>query len=554
MDAKTKDKLKHMDVDSSKITDEQTRSDVGFLLNGVEQLATENQQLEEQNQKLKDEINRLNGEQGKPDIRPQKKDDGDVSSERERKPKEPLNRKKRKKKKDTIKASRVKKCRVDQTSLPSDAIFKDYDSVVIQDIVIKPDNIEFKREVYYSPSLKKRFIAPMPPGYQGEYGPGIKSFILCLYNDSNITEPALYRLLNSVGIVISKATISRIITDDVSIFHEEKQSIVAAGLQSTGYQHIDDTGARVNGKNHYTHVLCNPFYTAYFTRPSKDRLTVLKIIAGDDLEFHLNEESLLLMRELGLPEKYLSRIEERCNPSRILNEFEIDELLREYFPDPSKHHKNRKVIKEASAVVAYQCREDAIKILLCDDAPQFKSITEYLSLCWVHEGRHYKKLKPFRAVNQVKLDNFIDEFWGFYRVLLDYKKSPGEQQAEKISNDFDALFGKCTGYDLLDERIAKTRAKKDNLLLVLKHPHLPLHNNPAELGARTQARKRDISLQTKNDKGTEAKDSMMTIVGTATKLGVNVFDYIHDRISKAFSMPSLASVITKMSQATPDTG
>lgn len=30
-----------------------------------------------------------------------------------------------------------------------------------------------------------------------------------------------------------------------------------------------------------------------------------------------------------------------------------------------------------------------------DDAPQFKDITEELSLCWVHDGRHYKKLTPF---------------------------------------------------------------------------------------------------------------------------------------------------------------
>ena len=89
---------------------------------------------------------------------------------------------------------------------------------------------------------------------------------------------------------------------------------------------------------------------------------------------------------------------------------------------------------------------------------------------------------------------------------------------------------------------------------MLEYPHLPLHNNSAELGARTQARKRDVSLQTKNDKGTQAKDSMMSVVETAMKLGVNVFDYIHDRVSETFGMPSLASVILKTSQTIPDTG
>jgi len=35
-----------------------------------------------------------------------------------------------------------------------------------------------------------------------------------------------------------------------------------------------------------------------------------------------------------------------------------------------------------------------VLLLLCDDAKQFKRITEILALCWVHEGRHYKKLNP----------------------------------------------------------------------------------------------------------------------------------------------------------------
>jgi len=166
-------------------------------------------------------------------------------------------------------------CSVDLSKLPSEAVFKGYDRVTIQDIVIKTDNIEFKREVYYSPSLNQRFMAPLPCGYSGELGPGVKALVLCLYHDGVMSPPAIHRFLETSGLYLSPATISRIITDDQSIFHQEKADIVAAGLQSSIYQHIDDTGARVNGKNHYTHVLCHPFYTAYFTRPKKDRLTVL---------------------------------------------------------------------------------------------------------------------------------------------------------------------------------------------------------------------------------------------------------------------------------------
>jgi hypothetical protein len=126
---------------------------------------------------------------------------------------------------------------------------------------------------------------------------------------------------------------------------------------------------------------------------------------------------------------------------------------------------------------------------------------------------------------------------------LDYKKAPDEPQSEMLEKQFEQLFDQTTGYSELDERIAKIRAKKENLLLVLKYPYLPLHNNASELGARRQARYRDVSLQTKNQRGTEAKDTMMTITQTAKKLGVSAYEYIKDRITQTYAMPSLASLI-----------
>lgn len=55
------------------------------LLNIIERLASENDSLKSDLQKLSDEINRLKGEQGKPSIKANKKKDGDISSENERK-------------------------------------------------------------------------------------------------------------------------------------------------------------------------------------------------------------------------------------------------------------------------------------------------------------------------------------------------------------------------------------------------------------------------------------------------------------------------------------
>jgi hypothetical protein len=90
--------------------------------------------------------------------------------------------------------------------------------------------------------------------------------------------------------------------------------------------------------------------------------------------------------------------------------------------------------------------------------------------------------------------------------------------------------------------------------LVLKYPELPLHNNASELGARVQARARDISLHTMSEDGTKIKDTFMTISQTAKKLGVRTYEYIRDRVSGELKLPSLAQQIHEKSQgifATP---
>ena len=106
-----------------------------------------------------------------------------------------------------------------------------------------------------------------------------------------------------------------------------------------------------------------------------------------------------------------------------------------------------------------------------------------------------------------------------------------------------------TGYEALDQRIAKTLAKKDRLLAVLDQPQLPLHNNPAELAARQRVRKRDISFGPRTSDGVAAWDTFMTLSETAKKLGVNFYAYIQDRISEARRLPSLAEIIQQRSTA-----
>ncbi|MES0336164.1 MAG: hypothetical protein SFH39_07400, partial [Candidatus Magnetobacterium sp. LHC-1] len=164
-------------------------------------------------------------------------------------------------------------------------------------------------------------------------------------------------------------------------------------------------------------------------------------------------------------------------------------------------------------------------------------------LCWVHEGRHYKKLMPIISEYKRKISLFLEQYWGYYKKLLRYQENPSEDIAKVLDEEFDRIFWQQTGYRELDERILKTFAKKEEMLKVLKYPEIPLHNNGTELEARVQVRLRDVSLQTKTDEGTKAKDTFLSVIRTAKKLGVNAYKYISDRISRQFKMPALSDII-----------
>ncbi len=205
----------------------------------------------------------------------------------------------------------------------------------------------------------------------------------------------------------------------------------------------------------------------------------------------------------------------------------------------------RKWVLDATAVAAYHSEVGfaVVKLLLCDDAPQFTWLTVELALCWVHEARHYNKLLPYFAPHRKLLDDFMKRFWGYYDELLAYREHPTESERDRLWAKFDELCSTKTGYYGLDDRIEKTKGKKTTLLMVLVHPEIPLHNNPAELGARQRVRKRDVSFGPRVRDGTRAWDTFQTLAATARKLGVSFYAYVHDRISKAYQMPGLDTLI-----------
>jgi len=544
------DILKSLQINPDDISDKKSAETIRILLQIIEKLTEEVQALKTELQKTRDELNQLKGEKGKPKISISKPKSTDFSSEKDRKSHTPPSEKKSKEKLSKIEIDATEVCPIDKSTLPGDARFKDYDPVVVQEITIKTKNTLYLKEVYHSPSQHKTYTAELPKGVEGEFGHGVKSLIITLKHASNVSEPKIHEFLKNMGILISPATISRILTKNLDIFHLEKADIFRAGLKSTIYQHIDDTGAKVKGQNHYVEIICNPFYTAYFTIPHKNRLSILEILqGGKPRTYFFNDEAFALLESFGLSRKMISKLQNAAF-NKEWDEKQMQQLLGEIFLNPSKGKNLRIRIMEAGAIAAYHNQKEfpVVNVLLSDGAPQYKKLTEEQALCWIHDGRDYTKLVPVVPFHKKELEDFRSQYWTYYGKLLQFKLDPSQENAEKLSAEFDALVSTKTNYEALNELIKKTKEIKSELLLTLKYPEIPLHNNAAELGAREQVRKRDVSLHTMTEEGTKANDTFSTIVQTAKKLGVSAFEYFSDRMSKAFEMPSLAELIEKKAQ------
>jgi len=614
--------------DLAQVEDKTQKKAISTLLNIIECSVTEVEDLTRKVQTLTDEINRLKGEQGKPNIRPNKKSDGDVSSEKERRQAEESDedgiqkegfklgktsleqlkeqdlpvelleqldamkgnkysteaefiqelesivglelteqhrtllikyarykKRNRQAKIPRIAIDRYVDCPVDKSQLPIDAVFNNYTYKVVQDIMIKTDNVEFKREVYYSPSLNQCYSGTVPAGYdRGDFGPHINANIITFKYVNGMSIPKIVEFYQNIGTLISGSYISTHLTKPsaMDVFHSEKEQMHQAAMEVSPYLQVDDTGTRVNGQNHYTQVVCNDLYTVFFTTEHKNRLTILDILRNfGSRQFLLNEGTFSLLEQLKISkaDRLLLSEYKRDIP---YEEDEILNILQSLYGETGSPRKRARIL-EGCAISCYRQETglNIVKILVCDDAPQFKLLTDELALCWIHNGRHYKRLNPVVQTHQEKLADFLQQFWAYYGKLTRYKAAPDTGQAEILRREFDSLFSTETGYADLDERIKKSKNKKEELLVVLKHPEVPLHNNASENGARTEKRRQDVSLQTKTEEGTRAKDTMMSIVETCKKLGISSYKFIYDRVSGTNKYPTLAQMIRAKAAGQP---
>jgi hypothetical protein len=168
-------RLKNMleGFDPSTIEDQGLRAIVVGLMNLVEKQQVIIAEQSAEIQRLRDEISRLKGEQGKPKIRANIKGQ-DLSSEKQRRESKPHQKNS---KQAQVKIDREELVKVDRQQLPSDAAFKGYQDVVVQDITFRTENILFRHpRSTIPPARSRRTWQPCQQAIMGNlgrvYGPG----------------------------------------------------------------------------------------------------------------------------------------------------------------------------------------------------------------------------------------------------------------------------------------------------------------------------------------------------------------------------------------------
>jgi regulator of replication initiation timing len=384
--------------------DPSSRELLARLLNQIEILSSENQKLTAENQRLRDELAYLKGHKGQPKIKPnrQAKTAQDSAQSKKNNPKNTI-RPSSAPRKQQIKIDREEVVKLDRSQLPEDITHRGYREVTIQNIIFKTDTVLYRLERMYSESTGKFYEAQLPLGLRGQsYGHELSAFVLMEHFELRVPQQKILKLLQSQGIVISAGKISEILTQQyLEPFTRERNAVLKAGLASTTYQQIDDTGMRVNGENWYAATLCNPYYSSFFTTRRKNYSTVSQLLDALD-----NHHKILSTDSLNKP----SLSQEKLAPRKRLGDY--------------------------------------INILVADDAGQFHNQTQYRSLCWIHEGRHYEKLSPVIPLHQRILEEFLGDFWTYYHQLKAYQQAPvsvQQQQRLRLSEEFDRLFSRQTG-------------------------------------------------------------------------------------------------------------
>ena len=182
-------------------------------------------------------------------------------------------------------------------------------------------------------------------------------------------------------------------------------------------------------------------------------------------------------------------------------------------------------------------------VILSDDAGQFN--VGLHALCWVHAERLVHKLDAFSEWQRRAKERIQRRLWWLYADIKAFCRDPTARRRQELRARFKRLFTTRTGFATLDRLLERLYAKRDELLLALNRPEVPLHTNGVENDVRCQVTRRKVSAGTYSQAGRESRDAFLGLMKTCRKLGVSFWDYLGDRLAVpgAQSVPPLPQLI-----------
>lgn len=520
---------------------------VGHLHDVVSRLVEELSAQKKKTEELEAELRRLKKLPKKPKIEPSKLDEeppgGEQPAAQEEK-KRPGSDKRKKKKDLPIDEYREVKVK----GVGPEWRFMGYQDYVVQSVVVRRNNICYRREVYLNPE-GERVVANLPFGVQGhDFGEELRRYVIHLYNECHVTQPLIYQHLQTLGVDISAGQVNNILNEDpiIELFCEEMEEVFMAGIAASEEIRVDDTSAPHQGRKEFCTCINTDLFTYFKSTASKSRINFLQILQGPNKDYCLNEEAIAYCESQGLTVGYLALLQ--AHQGSVLLDSEAFESFLKQLKVTAVHA--RRTITEGCLVGSLIVHGfDAEKIIHSDGAGQFDIFCH--ALCWKHAERPLKKLHVHNDTQQEQFDDKMNTFWQLYRSLKTFKALPPSQQARKkraLKTRFDKLCKPVEGFAALNLVLEKLQKQKNEMLLVLDRPITSMHNNHTEGQIREYAKRRKISGSTRSEKGRRARDTFTSLKKTCQKLGVSFWDYLLDRLKGQWDIPSLVEVLHQRTQ------